>query len=88
VARRRETGIATPDALIAATALTHRIPLMTRNRRHFERVARLHVIAPARSVAIHAPRLRAESHDGRIVATSHQLRADSRASGCGAAIRP
>jgi hypothetical protein len=46
------------------------------------------VIAPARSVAIHAPRLRAESHDGRIVATSHQLRADSRASGCGAAIRP
>jgi predicted nucleic acid-binding protein len=47
VARRRETGIATPDALIAATALTHRIPLMTRNRRHFERVARLRVIAPA-----------------------------------------
>jgi predicted nucleic acid-binding protein len=30
------TGIATPDALIAATALVHRIPLMTRNRRHFE----------------------------------------------------
>lgn len=44
---RRETGIATPDALIAATALTHRIPLMTHNRRHFDRVAELRVIAPA-----------------------------------------
>ena len=44
---RRETGLATPDALIAATALTHRIPLMTRNRRHFERVAELRVVGPA-----------------------------------------
>jgi predicted nucleic acid-binding protein len=44
---RRDTGIATPDALIAATALTHRIPLMTRNRRHFDRVAELRVVAPA-----------------------------------------
>jgi len=44
---RRNTGIATPDALIAATALTHRIPLMTRNRRHFDRVAELRVVAPA-----------------------------------------
>ena len=44
---RRDTGIATPDALIAATALTHRIPLMTRNRRHFSRVAALRVVAPA-----------------------------------------
>jgi predicted nucleic acid-binding protein len=44
---RRGTGIATPDALIAATALTHRIPLMTRNRRHFDRVDELHVVAPA-----------------------------------------
>lgn len=43
---RRDTAIATPDALIAATALTHRIPLMTRNRRHFDRVADLRVIAP------------------------------------------
>ena len=43
---RRQTGLATPDALIAATALTHRIPLMTRNRRHFERVAELNVVAP------------------------------------------
>jgi predicted nucleic acid-binding protein len=44
---RRNTGIAAPDALIAATALTHRIPLMTRNRRHFDRVAELRVVAPA-----------------------------------------
>jgi predicted nucleic acid-binding protein len=44
---RRNTGIATPDALIAATAVTHRIPLMTRNRRHFNRVAELRVVAPA-----------------------------------------
>ncbi len=43
---RRETGIATPDALIAATALTHRIPLLTRNRRHFDRVPELRVAAP------------------------------------------
>lgn len=43
---RRETGIATPDALIAATALTYEIALMTRNRRHFDRVAKLRVVAP------------------------------------------
>jgi len=35
---RRETGIPTPDALIAATALAHKVPLLTRNRRHFKRV--------------------------------------------------
>lgn len=35
---RRQTGLATPDALVAATALRHGLPLMTRNRRHFERV--------------------------------------------------
>lgn len=40
---RRDAGIATPDALIAATALTHRIPLLTRNRRHFDRVAKLRI---------------------------------------------
>jgi tRNA(fMet)-specific endonuclease VapC len=44
---RRRTGIATPDALIAATALTHRIPLMTRNRRRFDRVEGLRVVTPA-----------------------------------------
>jgi predicted nucleic acid-binding protein len=35
---RRTTQLAVPDALIAATALAHELPLMTRNRRHFERV--------------------------------------------------
>lgn len=44
---RRETQIATPDALIAATALIHRLPLMTRNHRHFDRVAELRVIGPS-----------------------------------------
>lgn len=43
---RREAGIATPDALIAATALTHDIPLMTRNRRHFDQVGKLRVVGP------------------------------------------
>jgi predicted nucleic acid-binding protein len=44
---RRQTGIATADALIAATALVQRIPLLTRNQRHFEHVSGLQVIAPA-----------------------------------------
>jgi predicted nucleic acid-binding protein len=35
---QRNTGLKLADALIAATALEHRLPLMTRNRRHFERV--------------------------------------------------
>ncbi len=43
---RRETGISTPGALIAATALSHGIALMTRNRRHFERVGDLRLITP------------------------------------------
>lgn len=43
---RRETGIATPDALIAATALERSFPLLTRNRRHFERVDDLVVVTP------------------------------------------
>jgi len=43
---RRESGITTPDALIAASALTRGIPLMTRNRRHFDRVGGLQVVAP------------------------------------------
>lgn len=35
---RRETGILTPDALIAASALEHNLSLVTRNRKHFEPV--------------------------------------------------
>ena len=35
---RRETAVALPDALIAATALVHDLTLVTRNRRHFERI--------------------------------------------------
>lgn len=35
---RRRSGLLTPDALIAATALVHRLALVTRNRRDFERV--------------------------------------------------
>ncbi len=40
------TQIDIPDALIAATALEHGMPVMTRNRRHFERVADLIVRSP------------------------------------------
>jgi predicted nucleic acid-binding protein len=43
---RRATGISVPDALIAATALEHDLTVMTRNRRHFERVPGLAVQAP------------------------------------------
>jgi len=43
---RRETSIATPDALIAATALRHDLGLVSRNRRHFERVANLRLDSP------------------------------------------
>ena len=42
---RRETGIRMPDALIAATALEHRLSLATRNRRHFEPVRGLRLRA-------------------------------------------
>ncbi len=43
---KRRTGLKIADALIAATALEHDLPLMTRNRRHFERVADLIVRSP------------------------------------------
>jgi predicted nucleic acid-binding protein len=43
---RRTTQLDIPDALIAATALEHGLPVMTRNRRHFERVANLIVCSP------------------------------------------
>ena len=35
---RREAAIPMPDALIAATALEHKLAVATRNRRHFEAV--------------------------------------------------
>ena len=38
VVRRRTPGLEREDALIAATALEKRLPLMTRNWRHFRRV--------------------------------------------------
>ena len=40
---RRETGIATPDALIAATAIEHRLTLVTRNLKHFRAVRQLRI---------------------------------------------
>jgi predicted nucleic acid-binding protein len=40
---RRETGIRLPDALIAATAIEHKLSLFTRNRADFERVAGLRI---------------------------------------------
>jgi predicted nucleic acid-binding protein len=45
---RREAQVPMPDALVAATALVHELPLMTRNRRHFERVHGLNLLAPER----------------------------------------
>jgi predicted nucleic acid-binding protein len=41
---RRETGVGSADALIAATALQHRLSVLTRNTRHFERVPRLRLL--------------------------------------------
>ena len=38
---RRETLIRLPDALIAASAITSKCPLFTRNVRHFKKVRRL-----------------------------------------------
>jgi predicted nucleic acid-binding protein len=40
---RRETGIRTPDALIAATAIEHRLGLVTRNVKDFDRVPGLRI---------------------------------------------
>lgn len=38
---RRESGVRLPDALIASTAIEHRLGLATRNRSDFERVRSL-----------------------------------------------
>jgi hypothetical protein len=35
---RRETGVRLPDALIAATAIEHKLSLFTRNRSDFDKV--------------------------------------------------
>jgi len=43
---RRTTRIALPDALIAATALSLRAPIVTRNKRDFARVRGLRVRVP------------------------------------------
>ena len=48
---RRETGIATPDALIAATAIEHRLRLLTRNIGDFESVRQLRIQTPSRGPA-------------------------------------
>jgi len=42
---RREVGTRLPDALIAATALEHRLMLATRNRHDFERIRGLRLRA-------------------------------------------
>lgn len=44
---RRTTGLRTPDALIAATALREGLTLLTRNARDFERVRGLRSRTPA-----------------------------------------
>jgi predicted nucleic acid-binding protein len=43
---KRTVQLQTPDAIIAATALEHELALMTRNRRHFDRVPGLTLCSP------------------------------------------
>jgi predicted nucleic acid-binding protein len=43
---KRDLRLPTPDALIAATALEHELPLMTRNVRHFGLVEGLDLRVP------------------------------------------
>ena len=44
---RRKSGLATPDALIAATALEHGLDLVTRNARDFKGIPGLQVRDPS-----------------------------------------
>jgi predicted nucleic acid-binding protein len=44
---RRQADIALPDAIIAASAIEFDVPVVTRNRRDFERVRGLRVRAPS-----------------------------------------
>lgn len=43
---RRRSGIAMPDALIAATSRLGHLPIVTRNRRHFALVADIRLRSP------------------------------------------
>jgi len=43
---RRASNLRLGDALIAATALVHQLPLVTHNMRDFERIAELDLIDP------------------------------------------
>lgn len=43
---RRHVDIRTPDALIAATALEHKLTLLTKNGRHFQAVPGLRIVSP------------------------------------------
>jgi predicted nucleic acid-binding protein len=43
---RRHVELRTPDALIAATALEHKLTLLTKNARHFNAVSGLRVVGP------------------------------------------
>jgi len=40
---RRESGVRLPDALIAATAIEHKLSLVTRNRSDFEKIPGLRI---------------------------------------------
>lgn len=42
----RETKMTVADALIAATALSGKMELVTRNRKHFQKISNLKVLSP------------------------------------------